>query len=263
MIAATETDRVKVEITATSKADATKTDTCTVTIILKEDARTETNYTYDFIIDKKAETIDVSKGNRTVGVSVESIGKDIETIAAIEWNQGSFKKYWNTEEIKNLIASLVLVEEFDEIVEIQDNLDAIEVIDNTMKVVVKGRTILVTRIDNEDDTTTLDINAGSKKAQIKNIKVVSDETNYTITAAAEGKGQKVRVKAIIAKDASKAEIHCALNDAEMTKAVGIVNSETAYEVELNKTFYNNALGLVGVTDPLPSISVVNCYVPVE
>lgn len=247
------TDTVNVQVTATTVNG--KKATATVTIILRERANAADDL-YSFNLDKKAETYDVTKKGKAISVTPETIAEDIKTLAAVHWSNATLKNNWNDAGIQKVMA-LLLAQEFD----VNSRAEVKVTSENTMRLTAKGKTVVVTRQDNANGTSTLKIVTGDKTVYLENITVTEKDTLYTVNTIAKAGSVSKELEIEIAKNASSVIVKQKYNDGTTDEIISVVSNADAYQIKIEKSMYKTLLDMVGIADPIPTTTVYNCYVP--
>lgn len=248
-------DTVTAAITATTTNG--KTATCEVTVIVRKSAKSEDDNSYSFALDKNAESYDITRNGYTASVTPDAVKEDLETLAGIQWNNSTLKDKWNSEAVQKAMKLAVAQE-----LGLESRMTIEVVSDNTMSVTAKGKTAVITRSDNADGTSNLNIAVSGKTMGLNNITVIDDKekNTYIIDMAAQSGSTTMNLRAEIKKDASSMALRQVYSDGTSGEIASVVSGDNAYSIKIVKNMYKTLLDLVGISDPIKDAAVVNCYV---
>lgn len=131
--------------------------------------------------------------------------------------------------------------------------------DATMEVSAGNKTVVITRTDNEDGTSSLELASSGKTVILDTIRVEESEADYNVTTEVKAGGQTISLKAEIRKDASSVILYQVYSDGDSDEIVKVTSDENIYRFTVEKNMYKNLLEMMGVNDPIPTITVKNCY----
>lgn len=250
----------KVDVTVTATTSNGKKGTAKVTIILRDTAEVSEAGFYSYQLKNTAECYEIIRNNDTAAIAKDTIGKDIQTLAGYKWNNATLKDNWDEKSFQNLMGMLVLTEDIFP-GGYKDNVTATVSGDVMTITGTKGsttKTVVITRTDNADGTSSLNVEyKEGKTVQFNNITVTDKEGLYEIaTEVVVGTEGKVRNMIVhIAKDGTSVKAYReSAADANLIAAVAAADG--GYTVKANST-YVTELGLNGSVE---GITVMNSYV---
>ncbi len=253
------------ETTITAKAGKV-TATCVVTVIAEKDALAETDYTYNYSIDKSAVGYSVSYNDTTETMTNEELTSDFEDImdawALYGDTTKSLEEIWNSDATDKAMAELEKLNAYKladkygdvQIAENEDGTKTIEAVKEDGSKEVKANIAFAANEDGSADITVTRLGENEKAVTISNLTRTVENGVTTLTAEVEGKA----VKAVINEDASKINVY-RVNGATDVAAFTYESNDNEYSAEINKTYYTELLDILGTTRTITDVTIMNQY----